>query len=175
MRESFPFSEQTKIGVGLPRVVSDSWHMHSDVTLEIHDKNGNLKHRSEQKNLRVNGGADFWNTQLFSLSPGGAGANYIALSTDTATPLATDTTLPSEIVGNGLSRAQATLAHTAGTSQSQFTNTYTYTGSSPVVIAKVGLFNAASVGTLVLETLLTSTGTVNTTGDTISVTWTINY
>lgn len=101
--------------------------------------------------------------------------NYIGLSTDSTTPAATDTTLASEQTTNGLARAQGTLSHTAGASSSQFTHTWTYTGSSSVTIAKVGLFTQSSNGVMVLETLLSSSGTVSANGDTISVTWTINF
>jgi hypothetical protein len=161
------------------RSVEDRCRVRSDVLLEIRDKDGRLKHRSFQHNLRVNGGADFWSTQLFGVSGinGQTGtAGYMALTADSTAPNATDTTLPSEITTNGLGRTtQLTPTHSAGASSSSFSHTWTYTGSTSVTIAKVGLFNASSSGTLVLETLLASTGTVNANGDTISVTWTINY
>ena len=104
-----------------------------------------------------------------------ATANFIALTADATAPAAADTTLASEITTNGLGRAQAADAHTAATSTSLLSKTFTYTGSSPVTIAKVGLFNAASVGTMALETLRTTTGTVSANGDTITINWTVNF
>mgnify|MGYP003393983110 CR=1 FL=1 len=175
MLDFFKTFERICSGVGLKRTAEDRHWMHSDVTLEIRDKDGNLKHYSVQKNLRTNVGADFWDAQLFKVATAGATANFIALTTDAAAPAAGDTTLASEETLNGLARAQAADAHTASASSSVLTKTFTYTGSSSKVIAKVGLFNAASAGTMVLETLLTSTGTVNANGDTITVTWTINF
>lgn len=162
------------------RGVSDGFKMHSDVEVTVRDKNGNIKSHSIQKNLRTNGGADFWNTQLFSTAPnaGTKTANYLAITTDATAASATDTTLASEETTNGLARTgQLTVSHSASASSSSFSNTFTYTGSSSKAIAKVGLFNDthANGGTLVLETVLASTGTVNANGDTITITWTINY
>lgn len=156
--------------------MNDSFGIRSDILVEVHDKDGNLKSRSFQHNLRTNAGADFWNTQLFSTTPGGAGAGFLALTTNASAPGATDTTLTSEETTNGLARSTAiTPTHTGGTSQSVIAHTFTYTGGVTKVIAKVGLFNAVTVGTLVLETLLSSTATVNTNGDTIAITWTVNF
>jgi hypothetical protein len=157
------------------RPIADRFVMHSDVTVEIRDKNGVLKHRSEQKNLRVNGGADFWNSQLFTTGAAAAGATFIAITTDATAPAATDTTLTSEETTNGLGRAAATLAHTTAAASTTLSHTWTYTGSTSKVIAKLGLLTAISAGTLVLQTLLASTGTVNANGDTITCSWVVNY
>jgi hypothetical protein len=143
------------------------------VEVEVRDARGRLLARSRTKNLIVNSGLDFINTQVLSTTPGTAGANYIALSTDTTAPAATDTSLLSEQTTNGLARAQGTLSHTAGTNSSSLAHTWTYTGATSTTIAKVGLFNAASAGTMVAETLLSSTATVSANGDQITVTWTI--
>lgn len=153
----------------------------SDVLIIVRDKDGKEKSRSFQHNLRTNAGADFWNTQLFSTAPAAKGAGFMALSTGT-TATATDTTLPSEIItGTTLVRTTAlTPTHTAASGQSQFTHTFTYDGTTPappVVVGLLGLFNDthANGGTLALETALSPTATVNANGDTIAITWTINY
>lgn len=148
------------------------------VEVIVTDKDGNVKHRSvTTKNLRVNGGADFWNAQLFATTPAaGSQANYIALTTDTAPPAAGDTTLTAEETTNGLARAQGTVTHTAAASSTLISKTFTYSGSTSKTIAKVGLFNQLALGgTLVLETLLASTATVNTNGDQITINWTVQF
>lgn len=175
MLENFRIKEAIGAFTRKLRGVEDGVHFRSDITVEIRDKFGNLKSRSVQHNLRVNGGADFWDAQLFNVASAGATANYIALTANSTTPAATDTTLTGEITTNGLARAQATDAHTSGNPSSVLSYTFTYTGSSSVTIAKVGLFNASSGGTLVLETLLTTSGTVSASGDTIMIQWTINF
>jgi hypothetical protein len=55
------------------------------------------------------------------------------------------------------------------------TKTFTANGSDAlsVVIAKIGVLNAASVGTLGYEKLLTATATLNVAGDNVAITHTI--
>jgi hypothetical protein len=155
------------------------------VEVIVADKFGRVKSRSitdfstkkGPPNLRVNGGADFWNTQLFATTPAaGAQANYIALTTDSTAPAATDTVLTAEETTNGLARAQATVTHSAGAGSALISHTFTYSGAVSKTIAKVGLFNQLALGgTLVLETLLASTATVNTNGDQVTINWTVNF
>jgi len=175
------FKQQEKLGASTrkSRSSEDNLQFHSDVEVIVKDKRGKIKHYSLQKNLRTNAGADFWNTQLFSatLAPGNQ-ANWIALTTDSTPPAATDTSLASEETANGLARKQASITHTTGASSSVLSATWTYTGSTSKVLAKAGLFTAVGppvAGTMVLETLLSSTATVNANGDQVTVNWTVNY
>lgn len=106
-----------------------------------------------------------------------AAADYMALTANSTSPTATDTTLTAEIAtaSGGLIRAQATYAHTGGASTYTLTRTYTANGndSLPITVAKVGVFNAASAGTLVWETLLGTTATISASGDSLTCTETI--
>jgi len=158
-----------------------------EVEVIVRDRKGRVKFRGvtnfETKggapNLRVNGGADFWNLQLFATS-GAAGnqANWIGITTDSVAPAATDTALATEETANGLARKQATVTHVAAAGSTLLSATWTYSGSSTKVIAKVGLFNAAGppvAGTLVLETLLAATATLNSNGDQLTVNWTVSF
>lgn len=173
--DSFQVTEQTWAGTSITRPTLDGFKLHNVVEAIFRDRFGNITSQSKVTNLRTNVGADFWDAQLFKVATAGATANFIAITTDATAPAATDTTLASEETTNGLARAQAADAHTAGASSSVLSKTFTYTGSTSKVIAKVGLFNASSAGTLVLSTLLGSTGTVNANGDTLTISWTINF
>lgn len=106
-----------------------------------------------------------------------AAADYLALTANSTSPVAGDTSLTGEITtgGGGLVRAQATYAHTGGASTYTLTKTFTANGSDslPVTIAKVGVFNASSSGTMPWSTLLSSTATLSASGDSITVTETI--
>jgi len=106
-----------------------------------------------------------------------AAADYLALTANSTSPAAGDTSLTSEIAtaSGGLIRAQATYAHTGGTATYTLTKTFTANGndSLPVTIAKVGVFNASSSGTLVWSTLLGTTATISASGDALTVTETI--
>jgi hypothetical protein len=126
--------------------------------------------------MLVNAGKDLIYQNMASLSQAAA-ANYIALTANSTAPAAGDTTLTGEITtaGGGLVRAQATPAHTNGTSTYTLTKTFTANGSDalPVTIAKIGVFNDASVGTMMFETLLNTTATISASGDALTVTETV--
>ena len=96
-----------------------------------------------------------------------SGTFYMALSTDTSAIAATDTAFPSgtEITGNGLGRQPVTFAHTNGTKVWTATATFTYTGSTTVAAAKIGIFDAAAGGNLIAEYLPASPTTFNNSGD----------
>jgi hypothetical protein len=133
-------------------------------------RGGQEIYHSEDHNLITNGGKDFISAQIGSTSPGTNGANYIALTTDSTSPAATDTTLASEITTGGLARAQGAYAHTTGTNT--FTVSKTFTASSSFTgVQKAGLFTASSSGTMLAETTFTSVN-LNS-GDTLTITWTI--
>lgn len=128
--------------------------------------------------MLTNAGRDFVASALGDRSGSrAAAADYLALTANSTAPGAGDTTLTAEIAtgGGGLIRAQATYAHTGGQATYTLTKTFTANGSDslPVTIAKVGVFNASSSGTLAWETLLSSTATLTASGDSIAVTETI--
>jgi hypothetical protein len=76
---------------------------------------------------------------------------YMALGTDATVPALGDTTIVGEQTTAGLGRAAVTVAHTGGTNIWSFTNVFTYTGSTPVNVYKVAIFDAASAGNLIAE------------------------
>jgi hypothetical protein len=133
---------------------------------------------------RTAAGRDFQSRVMGDTASTGTGlyaaANYIALSTD-ATAVAegaADTTLPGEVTtaGGALGRAQAAYAHTTGTSTYTLSRTYTASSGTglPVTIAKIGVLNAASGGTLVFQTLITpATATISARGDSLTITETV--
>jgi hypothetical protein len=86
-------------------------------------------------NLLTNGGRDFIHNQAYTnTSAGTQGSRYIAVTTDTGSPAAGDTTLTSEITTNGLGRAAATTnTHSAGTNQSTLGITFTASGAHTAV------------------------------------------
>lgn len=133
-------------------------------------------HLGQPTALITNGGRDMLHKQHLDTAAQPASANYMAVSANSSAEAATNTTLPGEITtaGGGLLRAQATFAHTNGTNTSTLTKTFTANGSDslPVVIAKIGILNASSAGTLAYEKLISSTATLTTSGDNVAITWT---
>ena len=132
---------------------------------------------SRERFLMTNAGQDHFFACTISTSAQPAAANYMALTADATAASVSSTTLTGEITtaSGGLIRAQATYAHTSGTTTGTLTKTFTANSndSRPVTIAKIGVFNAASSGTLAYETLLSSTATVTNVGDALTVTHTI--
>lgn len=125
----------------------------------------------------TNAGRDHAAACVYSTSAQPASANYMAVSANATAPSASSTTLPGEITtaGGGLLRAQATYAHTGSTATVTLTKTFTANGSDslPVTLAKVGILNASSSGTLEHETLLSATSTLTVSGDACTITETI--
>ena len=75
------------------------------------------------------------------------GLNYIALSDDSLTETTASTTLSSEIVLNGLTRAQGTVTHNTGTNTTTVDKTFTCS-SNPQAAQKAALFALSSGGTM---------------------------
>ena len=123
-------------------------------------------------NLRTNAGADFQKNQMSGTAA--AVANFIGVTANATAASAADTTLTAEETLNGLARATGTFnGGAAGTTSYTLSKTFTYSGGSPITLAKAGMFNAATVGTMVFEAVFGSTATL-VSGDQITVTWTVN-
>jgi hypothetical protein len=133
----------------------------------------------EPQALLTNGGRDALHAQHLGTSAQPAAFNFIGLanSATATTPAVGDTTLAGEITtaGGGLIRAQATYAHTAGTNTSTLTKTFTANGSDslPVTVSQIGVFNAASAGTMAYKTALNATSTLTVSGDNTAITETV--
>lgn len=131
--------------------------------------------------MRTNAGTDHQARVMADTASTGTGSyasgTFMALTANATAPAGGDTTLTAEIVtaGGGLLRAQAAYAHTNGTNTYTLTKTYTTNGSDslPVTVAKIGVFNASSAGTLTFTTLLSSTATLSAIGDQLTVTQTV--
>jgi hypothetical protein len=124
--------------------------------------------------MLTNAGKDMIASQVANTSTQAAACNYLALTANATSPSAGDTTLTAEIAtgGGGLIRAQGSYSHTGGTATFTVSKTFTANGSDslPVVIAKIGVFNASSSGTLGFETLLGTTATLSASGDQLVLT-----
>lgn len=128
--------------------------------------------------LKTNAGNDFQYQQMASASASAtAVGKWMALTANGTTPSASDTTLAGEITtgGGGLVRVAATPAHTTGANTYTLTRTFTANGSDslPVTIHKVGIFDAASAGNLIFETVLSADATLTASGDAVTVTSTV--
>ncbi len=132
--------------------------------------------------MRVSSGRDFQSRVMGDGTATGAGtglmrpADYIALSEDATAPADTDVALLGELVvatSAGLERAQATYAHTAGSTSYTLTKTFTLTGATARTIRKMAVFNQPAAGTMVFESAVPNPPTMQT-NDQLTITETVN-
>jgi hypothetical protein len=137
-------------------------------TFEIRDVDGNIKDSWTVDNIVTNAGK----AQL-ALLTGDASAvpfTYLAVGTSATAVAATDTTLTAEIVDSGLERAAGTVSRvTTTTTNDTFQITKTWTASGSKTVEEVGVFNAASAGTMLSHALTTSKAV--TSGETLTATY----
>jgi len=132
-------------------------------------RDGTIFYDQTFHNLRTNAGINWQYNQMAGTTA--AVCTYIALSNDGTAPAATDTALASEITSNGLSRANGTPTHTSNATS--YTVAYTFTATGAQSAQKAGLLNASSSGTLCFENTFSQVS-LNS-GDTLTVTWTVNF
>lgn len=128
--------------------------------------------------LKTNAGNDFQAKQMGGSASATAVAKWVAITANTTAPAAGDTTLTAEIAtgGGGLVRAAGVYAHTGSAASYTITITFTANGSDalPVTVGKAGIFDAASAGNLVFETLVSPTATLSASGDALTLTQTVS-
>lgn len=127
--------------------------------------------------LHTSAGIDHASRVQFDTASNGTGsyaaANWIALTENSTAPSTASTTLTGELSTEGFARAQATYAHTNGTTTVSLTKTFTMTSGTSRTPAKGGMFTASSGGTLKYETLVPSPPTL-VPNDSVAVTWTVS-
>lgn len=139
---------------------------------EIRDVAGKVKDRWSVQNLVTNAG--FAQLALLAGDASAVPFTYMALGTSSTAPAVTDTTLTAEIVDTGLERAAGTVSRVTTTVTNdtyRITKTWTATGSK--TIEEVGVFNAASSGTMLSHALTTSKTVAN--GETITGTYSLKF
>lgn len=143
------------------------------IKLDIFSAEGKLKDTTGWiNNIITNAGK----AQL-ALLAGDASATpftYLAVGTSATAVAATDTTLTAEITTLGLERAAGTVSRVTTTVTNdtlQVVKTWTATGT--VTVEEVGLFNAASAGTMLGHALTTSKALLNT--DTLTATYQVKF
>jgi hypothetical protein len=121
-------------------------------------------------NLLTTEGRDFFIAQCYiNNSAGTRGSNYLAVTTDSAAPSASDTTLASEIASGGLQRADAiTKTHPDNTNSVTIEHEWTASATHNNV-QKCAMFNASSAGIMTHEGTFTAASLIS--GDKLKVTY----
>lgn len=142
------------------------------ISLEVTDKDGNLKDKRLIKNTITNAGL-----AQIALLAGDASAvpfTYLALGTGTTAAAATDTALETESSASGLERAAATVSRVTTTVTNdtlQLLNAFTAGASA--AITECGIFNDASVGTLLGRQVFAAVNLVSS--DVLTVTYKVSF
>jgi hypothetical protein len=143
---------------------SDGLTVTGRVRVELRGPDGKLKARREVRNLVVDAGEAHIADQLSS-APGQAAMSHMALGTGATAPAFGNTALGTEIDRNAL------------TSRTDAGNVVTYVGNwaagdaTNAALAEAGIFNAASVGTMLARATFTPID--KQAGDTLAITWTV--
>jgi hypothetical protein len=123
--------------------------------------------------IKTNAGQDFQYNVMANSASNGTGAyapaNYIALTSNATAPNVTDTALAAEATGALARVIASTISHTTGTNTYQLQKTFT--SDQSLTVNKIGIFNAAAVGTMVFETTITAATLVS--GDQLQITETV--
>ena len=102
-----------------------------------------------------------------------ASARFMAVTENATAPADGDTALTGELTGFGFARVAAAFAHTTGSSTYTHTATLTSSDAATRTLQKLGVFNAATVGTLVFSTAIPSPPTL-VSGDAVTFTSTVS-
>lgn len=127
-----------------------------------------------------NSGRDAVHDMVWDIGGQPAAMGYMLISTDTASSVATQTTVPDEVndsgESGGLVRKTGTFAHTSSTNTSTLTATWTVNSDDtggPWAITKGGIINASSSGILGWSDLLGSASDLASVGDSTTITATM--
>jgi hypothetical protein len=133
------------------------------LSIKLFDKDMNLVEERNVNNLVVSVGKDFIRDRMIGTSAGVM--TYMAIGTDSTTPISGDTTLKVE-------SARAAITSSTAGSPSNVTYAATFApGSGTGTIQEAGLFNASSSGTMLARTTFSSI-TKNAL-DTLAINWTV--
>lgn len=142
------------------------------IEFEIRDKEGNLKDSWTVNNLIVNAGKA--QLALLAIDASATPFTYLALGSSTTAVALSQTTLGTEYSTIGLSRAVATVSRiTTTTTNDTAQLVYTWTASGSGTVEEIGIFNAASAGTMLGRALTTSRSLVS--GDTFLATYKVIF
>lgn len=151
--------------------------VHVERAYDFDDRRGLWLYRQEDEdvealNILTNTGRVQLHSFGYATTSRTNGFNYIALTNDGTAPAAGDTTLASELSGNGLTRAQGTVTLPTGSgNQTTIAKTFTYSGGGSQAVQKTALFDSAAVGVMNHEILFTQRTLF--TNDQLTVTFTI--
>ena len=138
----------------------------------IKDINGKVRDSWTVENLVTNAG--FAQLALLCGDAAAVPFTFLAVGTSTTAPAVGNTTLVAEITTLGLARVGGTVSRvTTAVTNDTFRVTTIWTASGSLTVEEVGVFNAASAGTMLSRALTTTKAVVN--GETLTGTYNLRF
>jgi len=138
----------------------------------IKDINGKVRDSWTVENLVTNAG--FAQLALLCGDAAAVPFTFLAVGTSTTAPAVGNTTLVAEITTLGLARVGGTVSRvTTAVTNDTFRVTTTWTASGSLTVEEVGVFNAASAGTMLSRALTTTKAVVN--GETLTGSYNLRF
>ncbi len=142
------------------------------VDFEVRGADGELKDKWSVYNSIMNVG--FAQMALLAGDASAVPFTYLAVGTSNSAVSASQTALGAEISTSGLARAAATVSRVTTTQTNDTLQlVYTWTASGSQTVEEVGVFNAASTGTMLARALTGSHAVVL--NDTLTITYQVKF
>lgn len=152
--------------------MKDNLKLKGLISLTLTDSNGNVKDKREIKNTITNAGL-----AQIALLAGDASAvpfTFLALGTGTTAADATQTVLQVETSASGLARAAATVSRVTTTVTNDTLQLLkAFTAGASVAITECGIFNDATVGTMLGRQVFAAVNVVS--GDILTITYKVSF
>ena len=153
-------------------MINENIKLKGTYDFEIKDVNGKVRDSWSVENLVTNAG--FAQLALLAGDAAAVPFTFLAVGTSSTAPAAGNTTLVAETTTNGLERVGGTVSRiTTAVTNDTYRILTTWTASGSVTVEEVGVFNAASAGTM-LSRALTGTKAV-VSGETLTGTYTLRF
>lgn len=143
--------------------MKDTLKLTGAVSLVLRDKEGNVKHSKEAKNLIVDTGLNFICDRM---KDDETAMTHMALGSSTTAAAAGDTALGTQL-GSRVSLTSSTVTN----NQIVFVCSFP-AGSGTGAVTEAGIFNAASAGTMLCRVVFSEVN--KSADDTLQITWTIS-
>lgn len=166
MKDQMGVSDDIVVSIGRGAVMCDGIPVIGNVLVELFGPDGGLKEHREVHNLVVTAGLAHIADQL-STTPGGAAMSHMAIGTGAVAAAAGDTALGAEIDRNALT------SMTDAAAVVTFVGDWAAGDGTNAAITEAGIFNAASVGTLLARAVFTAIN--KGASDTLKITWTVTF
>jgi hypothetical protein len=138
------------------------------LNIVLRDENGNIKEEREVPNMVVNTGLAYIQERMRVGTP--TAMSHMALGTSSTAVVRTQSTLVTELGGSRVTVTPSAATETSANDTVQYVASFP-AGTGTGAITEAGIFNDASVGTMLSRTVFTVIN--KAAGDSLTITWKI--